>query len=48
MGRRRVLDTIAPWANDVPRDAASVAVEFVYPSVTSDNIDEASRRGPAR
>ncbi|MFI5561268.1 alkaline phosphatase D family protein [Amycolatopsis japonica] len=33
-------DVHSSWANDVPRDGASVAVEFVCPSVTSDNIDE--------
>nr|WP_267284188.1 alkaline phosphatase D family protein [Amycolatopsis keratiniphila] len=33
-------DVHSSWANDVPRDGASVAVEFVCPSVTSDNVDE--------
>ncbi|WP_409494560.1 alkaline phosphatase D family protein [Amycolatopsis sp. cmx-11-12] len=33
-------DVHSSWANDVPRDGTSVAVEFVCPSVTSDNIDE--------
>ncbi len=33
-------DVHSSWANDVPRDGTSVAVEFVCPSVTSDNLDE--------
>lgn len=33
-------DVHSSWANNVPRDGTSVAVEFVCPSVTSDNIDE--------
>ncbi|WP_410655789.1 alkaline phosphatase D family protein [Amycolatopsis sp. lyj-112] len=33
-------DVHSSWANDVPGDGKSVAVEFVCPSVTSDNIDE--------
>ncbi|MEU3622466.1 alkaline phosphatase D family protein [Amycolatopsis coloradensis] len=33
-------DVPSSWANDGPRDGTSVAVEFVCPSVPSDNIDE--------